>query len=251
MPDDRGMGLFSWLFGRKDPAPPVAVEKPAQEVQIVEPAAPAVSEVPAPLTDPPAHAEEKPRRRAYMPPPDTPENRRIAAFYDAQRAQAKAEGKSVKQLRSGLIGAEETKASLAEILDNGTADGLRLGSCAKGLTIALPDGRLIDCSAPMLRKFRIYGAKITGTGYYKAGEYARPERMQLGMKRDPSNEHDSNAVALTRGNSRPQQLGWLAKGQARFVAKELDAGAELVAHVVMDGRYVLVTTSERWEQLTQ
>ncbi|WP_396278479.1 HIRAN domain-containing protein [Glutamicibacter creatinolyticus] len=116
--------------------------------------------------------------------------------------------------------------------------------------MALPDGRLIEPSAPLLRRFGIYGAKIVGTGYYRAGEWARPERMELGLKREPNNEHDSNAVALMRG-SRPQQVGHVAKGQARFVAKALDGGEVLVAHVIMGGDWVLITARERWEQLNR
>lgn len=245
------MGLFSWLFGRKDPAPPVAVEKPAQDVQIVEPAAPAapaVSEVPAPLADPPAPSTERPARRAYVPPPDTPENRRRAAFYDAQRAQAKAEGKTVRQLRAGFLGNEETREALQALLQAGDGEQLRLARGANGMSLALPDGRLIDCKNLMLRKFGIHCGRIAGTSYYDAGELPRRDGMKLGMRRDPENEHDANAIALTRGKP-SVQLGWVAKGTAKFVARELDAGKKLVAHAVLGGRYVLITTPEKWAQL--
>lgn len=245
------MGLFSWLFGRKDPAPPVAVEKPAQEVQIVEPAAPAapaISEVPAPLPDPPAPAEERPRRKAYVPPPDTPENRRIAAFYDAQRAQAKAEGKTARQLRAGFLGNAEAREELQALLKAGQGDGLRIARGTTGMSLALPDGRLIDCKNLMLRKFGIHCGRIAGTAYHEAGDLPRRDGMKLGMRRDPENEHDANAIALTRGKP-PVQLGWVAKGTAKFVARELDAGKKLVAHAVLGGRYVLITTPEKWAQL--
>lgn len=245
------MGLFSWLFGRKDPAPPVAVEKPVQDMQTVAPEAlsPADGVVLQSGPAPGVPVEERPRRKAYVPPPDTPENRRRAAFYDRERANAAAEGRSVKQLRAGLIGREETKAALQILLDSGGTEGLRLGSCSKGLTVALPDGRLIEPSAPMLRRFGIYGAKIMGTGYHRAGESDRPEGMELGLKREPNNPHDSNAVALTRG-SRPQQVGYVAKGQARFVAKAMDGGDDLVAHAIMGGDWVLITSHAKWSELS-
>ncbi|MGP9031497.1 HIRAN domain-containing protein [Glutamicibacter mysorens] len=246
--DDLDMGLFSSLFGRKEPAPPVAVEMPAQDVQIVEPAAPAVPEAPAPLADPPAPAEERPRRKAYVPPPDTPENRRRAAYYDRERELAKAQGKTVKQLRSGFLSYQDTKDALLELLKDDGVAGLHTVSSSQGMTLALPDGRVIDCRNATLRKFQIHCGRIAGTYYYPAGELPRKDGMKLGMRRDPENEYDSNAVVLTRGKEKAM-VGHLAKGTAKFVARELDAGNVLVAHAVLKGRFVLITAPEVWSSL--
>ncbi|MGP5049106.1 HIRAN domain-containing protein [Glutamicibacter ardleyensis] len=242
------MGIFSWLFGRKRSA----------DVANYAVAEPDVSALDAQeklggqtlVTDDVRAAQGSARtRRPYSPPPMTPERQRVANYYERERERAKASGRNVKQARAGLLGNDEAKAALQKLLDADETNALCLGRSAKGLTVALPDGRLLDPSTLMLRKFGIYIARIVGTSYYKAGEYTRPDAMELGLKREPDNEYDINAVALTRGDKRPQKLGFVAKGQAKHVAKLMDAGTELAAFVLTGGRHVLITTPEMWKTL--
>ncbi|GAB3621152.1 hypothetical protein GCM10027417_24130 [Glutamicibacter endophyticus] len=243
------MGLFSRLFGRKNPAPPIAVKRPAQNVQPVAPAAPAAT-VPFSEPDLPTPVIERSARKAYVPPPDTPENRRRAAFYDAERETAKAQGKTVKQIRAGFLSTQDAKVALLELLKDDGVAKLRTVSSIQGMTLALPDGRVIDCRNATLRKFQIYCGRISGTSYYPGGERPRRDGMKLGMIREPDNEFDPNAVALTRGGEK-EMIGYLAKGTAKFVARELDAGNKLVAHVVLKGRFVLIAPAEVWSALRQ
>lgn len=173
----------------------------------------------------------------------------MADHYARERARAKASGRNVRQARAGYLGNEDAKTALQKLLDTGETNSLRLGRSANGLTVALPNRQLLDPGTLMLRKFGIYIARITGTSHYKAGEYGRPDGLQLGLLREPNNEHDTNAVALTRGEKRPQKLGYVAKGQAKHVAKLMDSQTDLVAHVITGGKHVLITTPELWRTL--
>lgn len=173
----------------------------------------------------------------------------MADHYARERERAKANGQNVRQARAGVLGNDDAKAALQALLDAGETGKLSLSRSARGLAVALPNGKLIDPSTLMLRKFGIYIARIAGTSHYKAGEYGRPDGLQLGLLREPNNEHDTNAVALTRGEKRPQKLGYVAKGQAKHVAKLMDSQTDLVAHVITGGKHVLITTPELWRTL--
>ncbi|MFI8414177.1 HIRAN domain-containing protein [Paeniglutamicibacter gangotriensis] len=176
---------------------------------------------------------------------------RQAKIYDREREQAAAAGKTVKQLRAGLLGTEGTKSALLALKTDGEElPKFRIRSCGRGLAVALPDGRVIDPTNVYLRPWNIYGAKIMGTAYYKAGGAQRRDGQQLSLKREPKNEHDPNAVAvMTRSGS--AKIGYVAKGQAKFVAKALDGGLDLVAHTMMDGKQVLITTPETWSAINR
>jgi len=229
--DDLDMGLFSWLFGSRGTAPKETVQAPSVVAEdAVEPVV--------------SSGKGKP----YVPPAPTPERLAAAAYYDAERERAKVAGQTVKQHRAGMLGNAETKEALLELLKNGGADGLSLASSPRGMTLALPDGRLIDCKSATLRRFGIYCGRIVGTSYYPAGELPRRDGSKLGMLREPDNEHDANAVALTRGKEK-DMVGYLAKGTAKYVARELDAGNKLVAHVVLKGQFALVTPADVWSSL--
>lgn len=184
-----------------------------------------------------------------FPPSEAQELERRAKYYDHERESAAAAGKSVKQLRAGLLGNADTKAALTALKDAAEqAPKFRMRGCGKGLAVALPDGRVIDPTSVHLRPWHIYGAKIMGTPYYEAGDAQRRDGQQLRLKREPNNEHDPNAVAIfTRSGS--AQIGHVAKGQAKWVAKAMDSGMELVAHTILDGAGVLITTPAMWSSM--
>ncbi|MDQ0094404.1 HIRAN domain-containing protein [Paeniglutamicibacter psychrophenolicus] len=233
------MGFFQKLFGGRSSRDAVSTD--SHKPPIEKPAPVMVNDIPAPQ----ANVGVRERYRDLSP----GEARRLerqAQIYDRERERAAAAGKSVKQLRAGLLGTEDTKVALAALKAAGEPmPKFRLRGCGKGLAIALPDGRVIDPTSIYLRPWDVYGAKIMGTGYYKAGSAQRSDGQQLSLKREPKNEHDPNAVAvMTRSGS--AKIGYVRKGQAKWVAKAMDADVELVAHTVMGGSQVLITTPATW-----
>ena len=188
----------------------------------------------------------KPVAQNPRPPSRTPGNDHQAKHYSRERAQAAAAGKTVKQLRAGVLGTADTKAALEALKDSSDdLPAFRVRPSNKGLAVALPDGRAIDPTSIHLRHWHIFGSKIMGTGYYKAGGAQRRDGQELSLKREPKNEHDPNAVAvMTRSGS--AKIGYVAKGQAKRVAKAMDSGMLLVVHTVMGGSQVLITTPANW-----
>lgn len=236
------MGFLQRLFGGRPNSRGASSESTSPPAEI--PAPVITHNTPAPR----ANAGVRERFRD-LPPAEVRKLERQAAFYDRERERAAAAGKSVKQLRAGLLGTEDTRAALAALKADGEQDPkFRMKACEKGLAIALPDGRVIDPTSIHLRPWHIYGAKIMGTGYYKAGGAQRRDGQPLSLKREPKNEHDPNAVAvMTRSGS--AMIGHVAKGQAKWVAKAMDGGIELVAHTVLGGAGVLITTPDTWASM--
>lgn len=243
------MGFLQRLFGRKlgrAVLPREAVSKTPQNLVTLLVQDDLSLPAQAPAVDPKAGVRDRYRN---LSPAEAYKAEHRARFYDKERERAAAAGKSVKQLRAGLLGTEDTKAALAKLKVTGEqTPKFRMRGCGKGLAVALPDGRVIDPTSVYLRPWHIYGAKIMGTGHYKAGAAQRRDGQQLSLKREPKNEHDPNAVAvMTRSGS--AKIGYVAKGQAKHVAKALDSGMELVAHTVLEGNGVLITTPAMWSTM--
>lgn len=174
-----------------------------------------------------------------------------ARYYDEERERAARAGVTVKQLRAGILNTDETKAALDALLASGdTMPAFRVVHGGSGLAVALPDGRGIDPKSIHLRHWNIYGSRIVGRSYYKAGQVERSDRQEIQLKREPDNEHDPNAIAVMTPSG-AEKIGYVAKGQAKRVAKAMDAGLELVAHTMMNGSQVLITTPEMWESMQQ
>ncbi|XBH23164.1 HIRAN domain-containing protein [Jonesiaceae bacterium BS-20] len=172
-----------------------------------------------------------------------------ARYYDEERARAARAGKTVKQLRAGILNIEETKAALDALLASGeTMPAFRVVRGGSGLAVALPDGRGVDPKSIHLRHWDIYGSRIVGRSHYKAGQVERGDGQMLKLKREPENDHDANAIAVMT-SSGASKIGYIAKGQAKRVAKAMDGGLDLVAHTMMNGSQVLVTTPEMWDEM--
>lgn len=219
--------------------------EPAQPAGQSRAQAPAASES---RNQPPA-ADEDP----YVPhSPSDEAARRASAFYDAERAKAKAAGVTVKSYRAGYVSAESAKEHLVPGPDG--RPPLRLVSSNNGLDLALPSGQLVDYKTLALRHFSIFAFRVVGTGYYEDEDRPRRYRngQRLGILREPDNEHDANAVALTAG--RPAaKIGYVNKQRAKWVAELLDSGQELSAIVIQtkasSSPRALITTPEMLEYL--
>jgi hypothetical protein len=155
----------------------------------------------------------------------------MAEHYAREREQAAQAGVSVKAYRAGYIGTDETKAALAAM--NGSEPELRLVRSQNGLDLALADGRLIDYKTLGLRRWNIFGFRIVGMGFYEDPDQPVSLRngQAVGLKREPDNEYDPNAVAITMGRE-ARKIGYVNKQRARWIAALLDGGTPLRAVVI-------------------
>jgi hypothetical protein len=159
------------------------------------------------------------------------ERKQGQAKYARQKAAATAAGQTAKGYRAGYIGAEETKTAIENL--NNSIPELKIVRSPNGLDLALHDGRLIDYKTLALRRWSIFGFRIMGMSYYEDPE--KPFIFRLGqpvaLKREPKNEFDPNAVAITIGKS-SRKVGYVNKQRARWIAAILDAGGELSGIVI-------------------
>lgn len=166
--------------------------------------------------------------------------------YEAEKARAAAAGQSVKSYRAGYLPPEAAKSQLVAGPDG--KPPLRLLATNNGLDLALPDGELVDYNILALRHFQIFAFRVVGRGFYE--DPNKPFRFRNGQRvkavREPTNEHDANAVAIYMG--RPaKKIGYVNKQRAAWVAKLLDAGQELDGIVIQSkaaSPRVLLTTPE-------
>jgi hypothetical protein len=157
-----------------------------------------------------------------------------------------------KSYRAGYVSAESAREHLVPGPDG--RPPLRLVSSNNGFDLALPSGQLVDYKTLALRHFSIFAFRVVGTGYYEDEDRPRRYRngQRLGILREPDNEHDANAVALTAG--RPAaKIGYVNKQRAKWVAELLDSGQELSAIVIQtkasSSPRALITTPEMLEYL--
>lgn len=166
--------------------------------------------------------------------------------YEAEKAKAAAAGQSVKSYRAGYVPPAEAKSELVAGPDG--MPPLRLVSSSNGLDLALHNGQLVDYKILALRHFQIFAFRVVGMGFYE--DPNKPFKFRNGQRvqavREPNNEHDANAVAITTG--RPaKKIGYVNKQRATWVAKLLDAGQELDGIVIQSkaaSPRVLLTTPE-------
>ena len=98
-------------------------------------------------------------------------------------------------------------------------------------------GRYLARDAPELtaRGLRVVG--VAGAGQHHAeaiaSDAAGPGRP-LTLRRDPSNEHDPNAIAVHAGDG--QQVGWVPRDLAAELAPALDDGEPWSAIVLREQR---------------
>lgn len=214
-----------------------ALGGPAQSVTVSEQDLPAAT--PETANAPVATVEltrEEPRAPSQRPP--------AVRNYEAEKA--KAAGQSVKSYRAGYVPPAAAKSQLVAGPDG--MPPLRLVSSHNGLDLALPDGELVDYKILVHRHFQIFSFRVVGMGFYEDPD--RPFRFRNGQRvhavREPENEHDANAVAITTG--RPaKKIGYVNKQRAAWVAKLLDAGQELDGIIIQSkaaSPRVLLTTPE-------
>lgn len=153
------------------------------------------------------------------------------AKYARQKAAATAAGQTAKGYRAGYIGAEETKTAIENL--NSSIPDLKIVQSPNGLDVALHDGRLIDYKTLALRRWSIFGFRIVGMSYYEDPEkpFIFLLGQTVGLKREPENEFDPNAVAITVGEL-SGKVGYVNKQRARWIAEILDAGGELSGIVI-------------------
>lgn len=79
-------------------------------------------------------------------------------------------------------------------------------------------------------RYGLHSFALRGTGHYaaavKAGRFTPGSPVRL--VREPENEYDSNAIAVYAERGR-NVAGYVPKGQAKRLAKMIDAGTDLVA----------------------
>lgn len=84
-------------------------------------------------------------------------------------------------------------------------------------------GLLVNVANRKLRALGLWSGTVKGASYH--GDHRAIARSTLHFVREPTNPHDKNAVAVWAGN---RQLGHVNKQMAAGLARDLDAGAELV-----------------------
>ena len=88
-----------------------------------------------------------------------------------------------------------------------------------------------------------YSAILAGTGFEgrdaRIRAYARPG-MSVTLAREPRNPHDENAIAVylpvrrwyTPFKAVPLQIGYIKKSRAASMAKQMDAGGQIVSATI-------------------
>jgi hypothetical protein len=105
-----------------------------------------------------------------------------------------------------------------------------------GYTPVDATGRYLARDAPELaaRGLRVAGVAGAARHHVEAlgAEAAAPGRP-LELRRDPSNPHDANAVAVLAGG---EQVGWVPRELAAEIAPQLDAGSPWSAVALREHR---------------
>src|SRR3954447_18123966 len=94
-----------------------------------------------------------------------------------------------------------------------------------GYQLVDPDsGDYLARDAPELRERGLRVARVAGAGRHHAdapqADAAAPGST-LTLRRDPNNEHDTNAIAVHAGE---EQVGWVPRELAAELAPQLDSG---------------------------
>jgi hypothetical protein len=111
-------------------------------------------------------------------------------------------------------------------------DGLPTGHLQldRGRLVIVTSGGIVNPKSTQTYKLGIHSLSIRGMSHYgnapKVGDF-RPG-APIRLVREPNNEYDANAVAVYAGQARSKS-GYVNKGNAKRIAKRLDAGEDLVA----------------------
>src|SRR5215204_693125 len=93
-----------------------------------------------------------------------------------------------------------------------------------GFQPVAPDGRFLGRGAPELTAAGLRITGVAGASRHHAdalaSDAAEPGRP-LELRRDPTNAHDLNAIAVHAGG---EQVGWVPRAIAEALAPALDAG---------------------------
>jgi hypothetical protein len=99
-------------------------------------------------------------------------------------------------------------------------------------------GRYLARDAPELAALGLRVAGVAGAGAHHAPALASDAvapGARLGLRRDPDNPHDPNAIQVHPGDG-GDQVGWVPRELAAELAPELDAGRPLSAVVLREQR---------------
>jgi hypothetical protein len=99
------------------------------------------------------------------------------------------------------------------------------------------DGRYLARDAPELASRGLRVAGVAGAARHHAdalqSDDVAPGR-RLELRRDPTNEHDPNAIAIHAAGG--EQIGWVPREVAAELARELDAGTTWSALALRESR---------------
>jgi len=100
-------------------------------------------------------------------------------------------------------------------------------------------GRYLGRDAPELAERGLRVAGVAGASAHHGEALADEERAKPGnaleLRRDPDNEHDTNAIAVFAAGG-GDQLGWVPREIAAEIAPEIDAGKPWSALVLREQR---------------
>lgn len=99
-------------------------------------------------------------------------------------------------------------------------------------------GRFLARDDPALAAKRLRVVAVAGAGLHHADAVASQDvgpGRPVSLRRDPGNEHDSNAIAVDPGDG-GEQLGWVPREVAAELAAHLDAGEPWSAVVLREQR---------------
>jgi len=105
-----------------------------------------------------------------------------------------------------------------------------------GYTPVADDGRYLGRDAPELAARGLRVASVAGAGRHHGEALDSVEAAQgrpLGLRRDPANEHDPNAIEVLAGGS---VIGFVPRELAAELAGELDAGRPWSAIALREAR---------------
>jgi hypothetical protein len=107
-----------------------------------------------------------------------------------------------------------------------------------GYQVLDPDsGRYLARDAPELTSRGLHVTGVAGAGRHHAEAIASSDAVTPGspleLRRDPENEHDTNAIAVYAGG---EQVGWVPRELAAELAPHLDDGQAWSAIVLREQR---------------
>ncbi|WP_396134675.1 HIRAN domain-containing protein [Citricoccus sp. I39-566] len=123
-----------------------------------------------------------------------------------------------------------------------------------------PTGKYAPPGNRTLSKHGLVSFKVRGVAFYSATQADTSPGLPARLVREPSNEHDPNAIAIWALNRSGQavKVGYVNRGRARSLAKRMDAGEVVEAYFMRGDRpgsstsgppAVILTTGDRMVKL--